>query len=120
LNLVLSAPACGIVYVISYEHILDYANGILEVGMSAAATAVRKALARFGAVNLDNPRYREVLLDGCESLTARLSRVDPELVDATLLDLRKPQTGLSRAIRARLRARPTPMQIAYFILTSAA
>jgi hypothetical protein len=70
--------------------------------------------------NLDNPRYREVLLDGCDSLTGRLSRVDPKLVDATLVDLRKSQTGLSRALRARLRARPTPLQIACFILTNAA
>jgi hypothetical protein len=70
--------------------------------------------------NLDNPRYLEVLLDGCESLTVRLSRVDPKLLNATLADLRKPQAGLSRALRARLRARPTPLQIACFILSNAA
>ena len=70
--------------------------------------------------NLDNPRYFELLLDGCESLTVRLSRVDPKLLDATLADLRKQQAGLTRALRARLRARPSPLQIACFILTHAA
>jgi len=66
--------------------------------------------------NLDNPRYLELLLDGCESLTARLAQVDQRQVDATLAKAREERSGLHRAIREWLRYRPAPLQIAQFIL----
>ncbi len=70
--------------------------------------------------NLDNPRYVELLLDGCKSLVECLSRVDQKLVNATMVELHKSQTGLKRRMRARLRRRPAPLQIALFILKNAA
>ena len=66
--------------------------------------------------NLDSPRYVEILLNGHESLTARLAQVDRRQVDATLAEARKERSGLHRAIRAWLRYRPAPLQIAQFIL----
>jgi len=70
--------------------------------------------------NLGNPAYLKVLLDGAENLAQCLARVDPETVEKTLAELRKPQAGLNRALRTRLRARATPLQIACFILANAA
>ena len=54
--------------------------------------------------------------DGCESLAQRLACIDRQLVDATLEKLREPHTGLKRKVRAILRARPTALEIALFIL----
>ena len=70
--------------------------------------------------NLDNPHYVELLLDGCENLAQRLARVDRKLIDATIEDLRKPKTGMTRKVRAAFRARPTVLQIAHFILEQTA
>jgi hypothetical protein len=70
--------------------------------------------------NLGNPAYLKVLLDGSENLARRLARVDPETVEKNLAELRKPQAGLNRALRTRLRDRTTPLQIACFILANAA
>ena len=66
--------------------------------------------------NLDNPRYVELLLDGHESLAARLAQVDQQQVDATLAEARRERSGVNRAIRHWLRYRPAPLQIAHFIL----
>ena len=57
-----------------------------------------------------------MLLDGCENLAQRLACVDRKLVDATIEDLRRPKTGMTRKVRAALRARPTALEIAAFIL----
>ncbi|MDQ1250766.1 MAG: Transposase [Actinomycetota bacterium] len=66
--------------------------------------------------NLDNPRYVELLLGDDKTLVESLSRVDQELVDATMAELRKPETGLERRVRNRLRSRTTPLEIVLFIL----
>ena len=66
--------------------------------------------------NLDSPRYVEILLDGHESLNARLARVDQGQVDDTLAKARRERSGLHRAIRGWLRYRPAPLQIAHYIL----
>lgn len=66
--------------------------------------------------NLDNPDYVELLLDGCENLAQRLACVDRKLVDATIKDLSRPKTGMTRKVRMALRARPTALEIAAFIL----
>lgn len=70
--------------------------------------------------NLDNADYVELLLDGCENLAQRLARVSRKLVEATIEDLRKPRTGMTRKLRTALRARPTALQIALFILKNTA
>lgn len=66
--------------------------------------------------NLDSPPYVEVLLDGCETLAQRLSRVDAALLDATLGAVRRPRNGLGRKLRAGLRSRAAPIQMALLIL----
>ena len=70
--------------------------------------------------NLDNPRYLEVLLDGATTLAERLATVDRELLDDTLADLHMSQSGLNRKLRAKMRQRATPLEIALLILTTAA
>ena len=70
--------------------------------------------------NLDNPRYLDLLLDGCASLTERLSRLDQDTVDSTLARLRSPSTGISRPIRSRLREAEAPLRIALYILQAVA
>ena len=70
--------------------------------------------------NLDNPRYLEALLDGAPTLAERMSAVDRKLLDDTLTDLRNSRSGLKRKLRARMRQRATPLEIALLILTTAA
>ena len=70
--------------------------------------------------NLDNPRYLALLLDGCASLSERLSRLDQDTVGSTLARLRSPSTGISRPSRARLRQADAPLKIALFILGAVA
>ena len=70
--------------------------------------------------NLDDPRYLEALLDGSPSLAQRMARVDRQLLHDTLAELHKSQTGLDRNLRARMRQRVAPLEIARLILASVA
>lgn len=70
--------------------------------------------------NLDNPRYVEILLNGSDTLSQRLARVDRKLVDDTLATIRKSASGLGRKARAQLRAKATPLKIALYIIENAA
>jgi len=70
--------------------------------------------------NLDNPAYVELLLDGCEDLAQRLAKVDRRTVTASLIQVRKPPSGLSRSTRSILRNRSIPLQIAVCILRKTA
>ena len=58
----------------------------------------------------------------CRHCGARSSLPDVfhKLVQETLQDLRKPRKGLKRKVRAVLRARPTALEIALFILKKSA
>jgi len=70
--------------------------------------------------NLDDPRYLEALLDGSPTLADRMANVDRRLLHDTLAELHKSQTGLDRKLRARMRQRVAPLEIACLILTAAA
>jgi len=96
-------------------------QGCKRTGQRPAAKFIDNMLPDTPLVaNLDNPDYVELLLDGCENLPQRLARVDAKLVDTTIKDLRKPKTGMTRKVRKTLRARPTALQIALFILEKSA
>ena len=70
--------------------------------------------------NLDNPDYVQLLLDGCEDLAQRLAKVDRRTVTASLIQARKPPTGLSGKTRRILRKKTLPLQIAACILRKTA
>jgi hypothetical protein len=70
--------------------------------------------------NLDDPRYLEALLDGSPTLAERMAKVDRQLLRDTLAEMHKSRTGLDRKIRAKMRKRATPLQIARLILASVA
>lgn len=70
-------------------------------------------------LNLDNPEYLHILLDGSSNLTERLARVDAEEVEQNLKELRKPQSGLNRRSRLRLRLQDIPADVAIEILKHA-
>lgn len=70
--------------------------------------------------NLDDPRYLEALLDGSPTLADRMAKVDRRLLHDTLAELHRSRAGLDRRLRARMRQRLAPLEIARLILTSAA
>ena len=92
-----------------------------RTGQQPGEAFLDKLLPDFPLVaNLDNPRYVDLLLDGCASLTGRLSRLDQDTVDSTLARLRSPSTGIARPLRVRLREADAPLRIALFILRAVA
>ena len=96
-------------------------QGCKRTGQRPTATFIDNLLPDIPLVaNLDNPDYVRLLLDGCRTLARRLAGVDPELVDATLEDFRKPATGLKQTVRIAFRKHPTALQIALFILKESA
>ena len=70
--------------------------------------------------NLDNPRYLELLLDGRANIAELFADLDQKLINDTLEEQRRPANGLPRNVRARLRARPAPLQIAILVLANVA
>lgn len=70
--------------------------------------------------NLDDPRYLEAILDGSPTLADRMARIDRRLLNDTLAELRRSRAGLDRRLRARMRQRLAPLEIARLILASAA
>lgn len=70
--------------------------------------------------NLDDPRYLEAILDGSPTLADRMARIDRRLLHDTLAELRRSRAGLDRRLRARMRQRLAPLEIARLILASAA
>lgn len=70
--------------------------------------------------NLDDPRYLEALLDGAHTLAERMARIDRGILRDALAGLRTSRAGLGRKLRAKMRQRITPLQIAVRILAAAA
>jgi hypothetical protein len=92
-----------------------------RTGRPAAETDINRLPVDVPLVaNLDNPRYLEALLDGAPTLAERMSAVDRNLLDDTLDDMRSSRSALDRKLRARMRQRATPLELALLILTTAA
>jgi hypothetical protein len=70
--------------------------------------------------NLDDTRYLEALLDGSPTLAERMAKIDRQLLHDELAELHRSRTGLDRKLRAKMRQRVAPLEIARLILASVA
>lgn len=87
-------------------------------GTSSLSKTLKSMLADTPLVsNLDDERYREVILDGCESLEERFSRIDAKFVREEMKQAQRNQEKITPEVRKIIRRSDLPQKVSTLFST---